>query len=153
MRVYFIDTSVLDNLLEIPKKSQDREQVKKDFSKRQSENSRFILPITAVIETGNHIAQLSDGQVRRAIAEKFSQMLELTAQRQAPWILHDFQWNKEFITELISQHRAGQTMVELMMQQVGGGDLCILTERELYRRATGITAEVWTYDTMLASST
>lgn len=94
MRVYFIDTSVLDNLLEIPKKSQDREQVKNDFSKRQSENSRFILPITAVIETGNHIAQLSDGQVRRAIAEKFSQMLELTAQRQAPWILHDFQWNK-----------------------------------------------------------
>lgn len=84
MRVYFIDTSVLDNLLEIPKKSQDREQVKNDFSKRQSENSRFILPITAVIETGNHIAQLSDGQVRRA---------------------------------------------------------------------TGITAEVWTYDTMLASST
>lgn len=84
MRVYFIDTSVLDNLLEIPKKSQDREQVKNDFSKRQSENSRFILPITAVIETGNHIAQLSDGQVRRA---------------------------------------------------------------------TGITAEVWTYDAMLASST
>lgn len=86
MRVYFIDTSVLDNLLEIPKKSQDREQAKHDFAKRQSENSRFILPITAVIETGNHIAQLSDGRVRRNIAEKFSSMLELTAQRQAPWI-------------------------------------------------------------------
>ena len=61
--------------------------MKNDFSKRQSEDSRFILPITAVIETGNHIAQLSDGQVKRAIAEKFSQMFELTAQRQAPWIL------------------------------------------------------------------
>ena len=31
MRVYFIDTSVLDNLLEIPKKSQDREQAKQEI--------------------------------------------------------------------------------------------------------------------------
>lgn len=149
MRVYFIDTSVLDNLLAIPHKCQAKEQAKIDFAERQSENAKFILPITAVIETGNHIAQLPQGDVRRNIAEKFSQMLELTAHQQAPWILHDFQWNKEFITELVSRHRAGLSMVDMMTQQVGGGDLCILTERELYKRATGITAEVWTYDAAL----
>ncbi|WP_049154685.1 hypothetical protein [Corynebacterium aurimucosum] len=70
MRVYFIDTSVLDNLLAIPHKCQAKEQAKIDFAERQSENAKFILPITAVIETGNHIAQLPQGDVRRNIAEK-----------------------------------------------------------------------------------
>lgn len=45
MRVYFIDTSVLDNLLAIPHKCQAQEQSKIDFAERQSENAKFILPI------------------------------------------------------------------------------------------------------------
>lgn len=41
MRVYFIDTSVLDNLLAIPHKCQAKEQSKIDFAERQSENAKF----------------------------------------------------------------------------------------------------------------
>lgn|GEM_PF-4281173 len=41
--------------------------------------------ITAVIETGNHIAQLADGQLRRQLADKLSDLLKLVVTNQAPW--------------------------------------------------------------------
>ena len=56
-RAIFIDTSVLSNLLRIPGKNQDMEKAQQDFVALQEDNSvQFVLPVTTVIETGNHIA-------------------------------------------------------------------------------------------------
>ncbi|MEU4536422.1 hypothetical protein AB0G15_16305 [Streptosporangium sp. NPDC023825] len=52
----------------------------------------LILPVTAVIETGNHIAQLSDGRLRRQPADKLSDLLGLVITGQAPWVLHTVEW-------------------------------------------------------------
>ncbi|MFJ8843469.1 hypothetical protein ACIRFF_11250 [Streptomyces cyaneofuscatus] len=67
--VEFVDTSILCNLLAVPGKCQDREQVIDELKrKRERRETDLLLPVTAIIETGNHIAQVSDGRARRSYA-------------------------------------------------------------------------------------
>lgn len=79
--VWFIDTSILLHVLRIyplSKPGKTRETVNRDFIDRLRSNDAFILPITSVIETGNHICQLSDGRRRRASAEKLNSYANTT---------------------------------------------------------------------------
>ncbi|GGP95609.1 hypothetical protein [Streptosporangium pseudovulgare] len=90
-RVEFVDTSVLCNILDLPGKNQNRENVVRQLQEKKRDCD-LILPVTAVIETGNHIAQLPDGRIRRDRAEKLQQLLELVITSQAPWVLHTVEW-------------------------------------------------------------
>jgi len=80
--VSFIDTSVVCNILPIPDRDQDRERVLDEMRAKQKREV-LILPVTAVIETGNFIAHLPGGNVRRTVARKFSDMLELVIEGRA----------------------------------------------------------------------
>ena len=57
-----IDTSVLCEMLQVPGKSNPARgaEVRAEIDRRWRDGERFVIPITAVIETGNHIAQ-ADG--------------------------------------------------------------------------------------------
>ncbi|MFI6713355.1 hypothetical protein ACIBF7_43480 [Nonomuraea sp. NPDC050478] len=150
-RVEFVDTSILCNLLDIPGKNQDREMVSGQLADKRS-RCRLILPVTAVIETGNHIAQLADGRLRRQYADKLSQLLRLVIEGKAPWVLHSVEWGPEFLRALIDGAGTGVPLTDHVMSKLGLGDLCILAERELYqRRVSGVEAGIWTLDDQLRS--
>lgn len=119
--------------------------------KDRMKSEDFILPITAVIETGNFIAQLNDGNVRRATAVRFAGILGLVSEGKTPWILHDFKWGAEFLADLVAGAGTGTDYAGLAMQGVGAGDLCILTERRLFERRTRIKASVWSLDEGLSA--
>ena len=69
--VVFVDTSVLCNLLPVPGFDQNAGEVREQMSARlKHDESLFILLITTVIETGNHIAQIKNGDARRRTAER-----------------------------------------------------------------------------------
>ena len=85
--VVFVDTSVLCNLLGVPKKAQHREQITAELVERRK-TSDLVLPITAIIETGNHIAQIGDGYGRRECAQMFARFIEMMIARETPWVLH-----------------------------------------------------------------
>ncbi|HEX4344931.1 MAG TPA: hypothetical protein VHZ31_05165 [Solirubrobacteraceae bacterium] len=57
----FIDTSVLVEILKVPGKSQNHERVTAELRARVESQESMILPTAAIIETGNHIAQVDDG--------------------------------------------------------------------------------------------
>ncbi len=118
---------------------------------RLAEGEMFILPITAVIETGNFIGQLSSGAERRTTASKFDALLRLICAGQAPWVLHDVAWNREFLEQLLDGASTGTDYVQHAQNKVGAGDLCILTEREQYRARAQISAELWTLDGALSA--
>lgn len=82
--VEFIDTSVLVEILRIPGKSQCHEATVAQLNERATAGTRFILPTATIIETGKHVFQLKDGGARRACAERFVQLLRLTARGSAP---------------------------------------------------------------------
>lgn len=142
----FIDTSVLCNLVPVPGRDQEATAVKAELTQRLKAGERFILPITAVIETGNFIAQLSDGRVRRQVAETFAELLQLVVDDRAPWVLNRVEWNAEFLSHLLAGADTRMTYVEHAVAAVGAGDLCIVTERSQYEQRSQVRAKIWTLD-------
>ncbi|HEY0167839.1 MAG TPA: hypothetical protein VGB75_12435 [Jatrophihabitans sp.] len=152
MTVSFIDTSILCNLLPVPGRDQGRAEVVAEFANRRARGETFILPVTAIIETGNFIAQVPDGRMRRATAQVFADLISLVAEGKAPWTMHQFLWEGDYLRRLVAGSGTAMTLVEHAVNGLGGGDLCILAERDLYRARSGITAvTIWTIDTVLAA--
>ncbi|MFE3542508.1 hypothetical protein ACFXK0_05995 [Nocardia sp. NPDC059177] len=150
--VTFIDTSVLCNLLAVPGRDQDHGAVLAEFRRRTAAGHTFILPITTVVETGNHINHVSNGAHRRSCAERFVELLHQTLAHKLPWTLHEFAWNSEFLTALLSGSETGISFVEHAQSGLGCGDLCIICERNTYQRRSGISnVSVWTLDSQLSS--
>ncbi|MFC4591467.1 hypothetical protein [Sphaerisporangium corydalis] len=149
--VEFVDTSVLCNLLDIPGKNQDRLAVLEELQRKRTAGD-LILPVTTVIETGNHIAQLKDGHHRRDRATRLHELLVLVIDGKAPWVLHTVEWGEGFLRQLLSGAGTKVPFTEHAMSGVGVGDLCILAERALYRqRVTGVDVLIWTLDRHLGA--
>lgn len=150
-RIAFIDTSVLCNFIPVPGRDQKRDAVLSEYEVRVGARQQFVLPITAVIETGNFIAQLRDGTARRSTAMAFDNLLRLVQERKAPWVLHDVAWNEAFLNTLLAGASTGMSYIDHAQAKVGIGDLTILTERDQYQARSRLAAEVWTLDEALAA--
>jgi hypothetical protein len=150
--VWFVDTCILCNLVPVPGLDQDRDSVINEMKELQSRGDRFILPLTAVVETGNHISHLGNGHHRRLAATKLEQVLQMVIQGKAPWRLHAFSWDENFLGRLVEGAETGRSLVDHAMSGVGCGDLCVLAERSIYRSRTGIEdVRIWTIDDALRS--
>ncbi len=149
--ISFLDTTVLCNLIPVPGRDQHRNEVRAEMAARLGRGEQFILPITAVIETGNFVAQLADGRERRHCAQTLGEMLRLVCQRKAPWVLHDVEWSRPFLESFLAGADTGATFIELAMQGLGAGDLCILTERAAYRERVRLDVGIWSLDQGLAA--
>lgn len=149
----FVDTSILCDLLEIPGKCQQQEVVRSELDVLVKGGTDLILPIAAIIETGNHIVQVHDGRARRACAERFVKLLEATAEGRLPWVLHAVAWDERMLRTLGEGTSLTGPFVELAGRgDLGAGDLTILAECELFAtRTEGVVVRVWTHDRKLAA--
>lgn len=162
-RVKFVDTSVLVEILRVPGKCQRPAETREELERLIDEGYVLVLPITTVLETGNHIEQIPNGHgaARRSCAERYVALLRATADpdRTMPWVLHAVAWDERMLTKLcdgVSMPGATQStgpFVDLAGAGVlGAGDLAILAECELYAdRTAGVDVGVWTYDERLAA--
>jgi hypothetical protein len=126
MNVRFIDTSVMLNLLEVPNMCGDVEVVRKQWRECLDEGDFLIMPVATMIETGNHIAHIANGNVRRTIAGKFSNFLRKTAEDEAPWKLYGVKNMKDELLYL-SEH-----FEDFATRKVGIGDMSIVYAYEHY---------------------
>lgn len=151
MRVMFIDSSVLCNLLNVPGFADRAEEMQRLFKERWEAGVKFVLPITSIVETGNHISQC--GGDRYAAAERFRIALEAAVSRDAPWIIHDFEWDSAFMGEVLAGNSTGSTLVQhFTNNSLSAGDLTILVERDRFAAKRSFdSVEVWTLDENLDS--
>lgn len=150
--VRFIDTSVLCNLVDVPGKNQHRAELQAEFKALvEAGNTRFVIPVTAIIETGNHIANA--GGDRRAAAERLQRFLDSAANEDLPWQLHATTWDAEFLTALGDGAGTGMRLVDhLGNGTMGTGDLAILCERDAFRERTNFRAvEIWTLEATMGA--
>lgn len=98
--VEFVDTSVLLNILDVPGKNQDRQRVVGELGEKDARGVQLIIPVSAVIETGNHITNLPDGHSRRICAQRFEKVLGAVARGELPWALHQLDWGDRFLEKL-----------------------------------------------------
>lgn len=151
-KAVFLDTSVLCELLRVPGKSQRPDEVVADITRRVEAGETLLLPTAAIIETGNHIAQLPDGHARRRCAEGLVRVLRSTADQAAPWVLNGARWDSGLIRALCNGARGCAPLPDMALQGVGAGDVSILAEAEAYaRRAAHVAIEIWTFDQGLAA--
>jgi hypothetical protein len=145
--VTFVDTSILCNILRVPNKCSDHEAVLSEAQARQARGELFIIPVTAVVETGNHIAQVRTGD-RRAAAERFVGLIDAVRAETRPWVLHEVEWDSSFLVALCNGSTTGQSFIDLAGNgQLGGGDVAILVERDRYRQRTAYrTVQLWSLD-------
>lgn len=145
--VTFIDTSVLLEVLRVPGKSQRPDEVASELRERVETEETLVLPTAAIIETGNHIAQLADGGIRRTLGDKLAQILHATVTGAAPWALNGASWDGDLLSAICQGARGCPALPEMLMQQVGVGDVSILAEAEAYeRRVANVAVSVWTHD-------
>lgn len=147
MNVRFIDTSIMLNLLEVPGKCSEKETVKREWIEVLQRKETLIMPIATIIETGNHIAHIADGNVRRTVTLKFKEFLEKTAESKAPWTLYGNGLDKDEI-KYLAEH-----IDEFTRFQVGIGDMTIIYAYEKYLKeqpAVG-TIMIWSTDEHLAA--
>ncbi|MCE1272926.1 MAG: hypothetical protein LWW75_00135 [Chlorobiales bacterium] len=68
--IVLLDTTVYLNILDVPGRNQDREDIFSEFGLRIENGDNFLLPMASIWETGNHIAHLADGNLRRQFTAK-----------------------------------------------------------------------------------
>ena len=146
MRYTFLDTGVLDELLKIPKHSDEErsKQVKAEFDERIHRGEKLIIPFAAMIELGNHVAQIKNENERKRCAASFSEFLDSSRNNRAPWILCVDGLTEEQIGFISDKfERIGADM------KIGAGDISIVYQFEKFQeRIAGITegVSIWSLD-------
>jgi hypothetical protein len=95
--IVLLDTSVYLNVLDVPGFNQDRAAVLENFERSIQAGDHFLLPLAAVWETGNHIADLGDGQTRRRYAEVLGADVARAFRGEVPYRATHFPERDEFL--------------------------------------------------------
>ena len=83
--VHFIDTSVLVELLNIPNMNNHHAQAQAEYETLAARGDVFVLPVAVLVETGNHIAHIPDGNIRYQIAVQFSKLVQKAVNAEDNW--------------------------------------------------------------------
>lgn len=96
-----LDTSIYLNVLDVPGNNQDRTTVLNQFATYVQNADHFLLPMAAIWETGNHIADLDNGGLRRTFAKKLVADVTDAVNGDVPYRATFFPSRDEFVTWLI----------------------------------------------------
>ncbi|MNL03039.1 hypothetical protein D3C87_1235640 [compost metagenome] len=152
--ISIIDTSVFLNLLDVPNRNGEREQVDLAFREYVELGATFILPMATIIETGNHIAQNGDGGTRRATAQRFCEHVGAAFCGNAPYQISEFPNSQEVLAWLNSfPEHAGQNKTPAKTTEgTSFGDLSIIEEYSKCRRRFSMSEVfIWSLDSDLAT--
>jgi len=83
--ICLLDTSILCELLEIPDRCQNPEEISTEFAAKREGDETLLLPMSAIIETGNHIGHLRNGGRRRTLAEIFIRLVQQAIRGESPF--------------------------------------------------------------------
>jgi len=138
--VVLIDTSIFLNVLDVPGFNQAAREVHQDLRTLFENNDSMLLPIAAIVEAGNHIAQLSNGRERRRYADSFVKQVQLALNGEAPWTptrVPDLELLATWLTEFPDH----------AMREVSLGDLTIIKEWEsACERHPRMRVRIWSLD-------
>ncbi len=123
MSICLIDTSVFCNVIRVPNRDQYHTDVITQLRQLITERTTLLLPMAAVVETGNHIAQNGNGAERRRAAERFVSEVTAAIDGHTPWTPTPF-------FEMVSIQSWLAEFPDRAMGGLGLGDLTIVKEWE-----------------------
>lgn len=153
-KVIIFDTSVLCCWLKIPGKdtcgpNHDKwnfDRINKTIAAEMKKSSTFVLPLAAIIETGNHITQIDRDRYpladRYALAQLLADLIRKTAGGIEPWAVFSQQsplWDNENLKKLANEWPT------LAAKKLSIGDATIKDVAEYYS-ASGFDVKILTGD-------
>ncbi|ATB30902.1 hypothetical protein [Melittangium boletus] len=149
--VVLIDTSVLCEILAVPGMCSDAEHFRTELEEMvESGDYTLLLPMTSILETGNHIGQCSmNGNVRRKVSHRFVHFVGQALRGEVPFRPTPFfevealaEWLAEFADWVMRSDSSGKGS--------GLGDLTIQKEWERQCALnSGRRVYVWSLDKQL----
>ena len=149
-RVTLVDTSILMRMIGIDGDELATE-VAREIDRRTEAGEQFVIPVTAIVETGNRIAQQASD--RRRFTERLKTILETANAPNPPWIVRDVKFDQQFVDELLAGNSTGSNLVDLIGdRRMGTGDVALLVERDQFKRQTAyVDVGVWSLDGELSA--
>ncbi len=83
--ICIIDTSVFCEILDVPNMNDNKNNILLDLEAKMKDRETLLLPMTTILETGNHIGQNGDGRQRRETATVFTQQVKKALQGESPF--------------------------------------------------------------------
>lgn len=150
--VRYVDTSIFLNILNVPGRNQHRQEVQRAFEQAVADKEMLMLSLASIIETGNHIAHLTDGSDRKRAGDNFAELLRKTVRSELPWTL-----DRRLAMDVEDLEFYAREFPSYAMQGVGMGDLSLIRDFQRYvdnlKRAgvRGTRVFVWSLDSHLAA--
>ena len=140
--VRIVDTSVFCNILAVPGRCQDQDIALAELREFIDQDDTLLLPMAAVYETGNHIAQAATG--RHRTAERFKKQVQDALDGESPFEptrIHDADEVRTWLSDF-PDHAA---------QGIGIGDRSIISVWEAMRERTpSRRVVIWAYESHLS---
>jgi hypothetical protein len=123
--IVILDTSVFVEILDLPGLASDAEQTRDELEGWIRAKAALLLPIAVIIETGNHIAQLSSGHLRHEAATRFVDVVAEALEGNSPFAptpSFDVDELREWLPEFIGHATRGvgiadASLIELWERQ------------------------------------
>lgn len=149
--MYFIDTSVLLDILDVPchctKKGKDSKKKLAEILKNDSE--KVSIPLAVIIETGNFINHIKVPAQRTSCEKKFIDILDLLVdEKDLSWVFSAHEYTLDDLKSIIT------TTNSLFPSKVGIGDAFIIESYKKYCNnlcasrdyKKRFPTEIWSYD-------
>lgn len=138
--VCIIDTTIFLEILRVPGKSTCHVEIVAELRKKVEASETILLPMTTIIETGNHIAQNGDGRQRRAAASQFVKNVRNAIEGNAPFSPMNFLESDKLLKWI-------DAFPDEAMQEIGLGDFLIIREwEESKRKFKSRRVYIWSKD-------
>lgn len=151
--IVLLDTSVYLNVLDVPGYNQGRADVLDEFRDCITEGDYFLLPLATVWETGNHIADLGDGQTRRRYAQSLLDDVTKAFNGNVPYSATHFPAREEFLAWLgdFPDMAMRNKSVKKQREGISLADLSIIKEwQQNCARHAMSRVRIWSLDSDLA---
>lgn len=139
--VVFVDTSVLVNLLNIPYMNERLSEANQEYARLTAADAQFVIPAATLIETGNHIAHISDGNTRYKIGTTFANLIKEAVDGNSTWIV------AAELSQTVLQNGL-DFFIQSVSQGIGIGDSLICTQfDDFWKNKQPIgTMQLWSFD-------
>ncbi|MBF0549298.1 MAG: hypothetical protein HQK60_02065 [Deltaproteobacteria bacterium] len=143
--VCLVDTSIFVEVLNVPHMAHHHNQTLQALEEKIRANESLFLPMATILETGNHIAQNGDGNLRRKSAERFVAEVQKAIDGASPFKPVSFITAEELKMWLAE-------FPDMAMRGCGLGDLSIIHDwSRLCSQNAGRRVYIWSLDAHLGS--
>lgn len=153
--VSILDTSILCELFDIPGRASQYARVLHELDVRRQAKQRFAIPLATVIETGNHIGQISRGDVARQTATRFVGFVRDAVAQVTPDFFVTTDLLPLYFPNEVDALRWLDAFPGWATRKVGFGDLTIVEEwRRLCRQFAHhpqVEIAIWSLDAHLSA--